>query len=112
MAGDANVGAQQKLSGNRAGGDACRRFTRAGALEDVAYIGASVLGDAGKIRMPGARTGDRSTSRTASVRWRLGRRSHGVLPVDPVAILDRHGDRPADGFACADAGQNLRTIGL
>jgi len=91
------------LTGDRTRSNARGRLARTGPLENIADVRSAVLRDAGQIGMAGAGTRDRSTARAPGVgRWLCGG-AHRVLPVHPIAILNRHRDRSADCFAGPDA---------
>src|SRR5206468_1653322 len=87
-------------------------LARARTLEDVPHVRASVLGDTSKVRMTGAGLRDGSAAGTTGVGWRLDGGPHRVLPVHPVAVLDRHRNRTADGFAGSHTRQDLGAIRL
>ena len=112
VAGDADPGAAEQLARHGAGRDARRGLAGARALEDVPHVRAAVLGDAGQIRVARPRLRDRRAPRAAGVGGGFGGRAHRVLPVHPVAVVDRHRDRSADRFAGPDAGQDLGAIGF
>ena len=120
MARDAGARMGQQLLGNRSSGNARGGLPRACAFEDVANVGASVLGDAGQVGVAGTWARDRRPPRASSldrevvlfVRTLVGADTHRVLPVGPVAILDHHRDRAADRLAGADARKQLRAVGF
>ena len=73
---------------------------------------AAVLCHPGEIGMAGPGPGHRCAPRAACIGWRLLGDPHRVLPVRPVAILDHHRDRAADGLTGPNARENLRGIRL
>ncbi len=60
--------------------------------------------------MAGPRTRHRGAPRAPRVGRRVGVDAHRVLPVRPVAVLDRHRDRPADGLAAPHAREHVGGI--
>ena len=83
--GDAELA--EKPPADRAGGDARRRLAGRGALEDVAGIVAIVLEHAGEIGVAGRGARDGALARRGIALARRG--IHDLLPVLPVAIVDR-----------------------
>ena len=86
-------------------------FSRTRALEDVARVLAIVFQRSGKIGVAGPRPRHLPAT-PQGIGGGIGLRCHDVLPVLPVAIPDQHGDRGAEGFAGADAGEPLDAVGF
>ena len=107
-----DAGCREQLPRDGARGHACGGLTRARALENVTDVAAIVLGDPGEVRVTRSRTGHGGAVRAAGVLRRIRIEAHGVLPVGPVAILNRHGDRPANRLAAPHAGEDLGAVGL
>ena len=109
---DADAELSEKLLADGTDRHARRRFTRAGALEDVADIGVVVFHDAGEVDVAGARPRDGR----AVVAGRLGRRrsfhGHRPLPVLPVLIGNHQRDRRTRGHAVTDAANDVGAIGF
>src|SRR6267378_4432612 len=99
---------QQDLA-DGAAGDARDSLAGAGALQDVAGIGAVVLERPGQVGMSGARAGHLAAPLAARG---VGLGSHHVLPVLPVAIPDEHGDGGAEGLTGAHAGEPFDAVRL
>ena len=76
VAGDGGAGASQQLLGDRSGGHTRGCFPRARALENVAHVGPTVLGDAGQIGVPRARTCNGGSGARRRPQPPVGRCSH------------------------------------
>jgi hypothetical protein len=97
--------AQERL-GHRASRHARGGLARAGALEHVAHVREAELHRPGEVRVAGARQVDLRHGR-------LDRPGvHPLLPVGVVAVGDLQRDRAAERAAVADAGGELRGVGL
>ena len=105
MASDANLELLEESFTDRRGRDAGRGLARRRAFENVAGVVAIVLENSCKISVSWTDAGDGSLPRLRV--GRIGRRIHDLLPILPVAILDDHRDRRAEGLAGADAGEEL-----
>ena len=110
MAHDLHVEAAEQLSRNGARRHAGRGFPGAGPFQHVSNIGAIVLNDAGKVRMAGARPGDKRPRGPGRVSRRLFLGVHRLLPVFPIAISDQQRNGRAERFTGTHAGQHFGLI--
>ena len=99
-------GPQENL-GQSARGHPGRGFAGAGALQDVAGICMIELERPGQIRVPG--TWARDAALVAGIARNFPH-GHDLLPVAPIAVLNHHRDRTAQGFSVADTGQESNLI--
>src|SRR5882672_4974691 len=93
--------AQQDLADGAAG------HAGAGALQDVAGVGAVVLEGAREVGVAGARPGNLAAPLAPRA---IGLGSHDVLPVLPVAVPDEYGDGRTEGLAGAHAGEPFDAV--
>ena len=97
----------QKNLGECTNGDARRRLTSRGTLQNIASLGEVVFERARQIGMPGTRGSD------ALVAGRIacsdGKR---FLPVLPVSIFQLNGNRRANRLAVTNTGKNMSRIAL
>src|SRR5579884_1967102 len=107
MAEDLNI---KRLQENLRDG-ACRHagsgFAGAGPFQDVAGVAVIELERSRQIGVTGTWTRDSPFGRGFGRDFPDG---HDFGPVGPVTVFDQHGDRAADRFAVADAGENLDMV--
>ncbi len=107
VAQDLNPKLAQEQLGHCADSDARRRLARRGALQRITRLRKVVLERRRQISVSG-------TWRCYSLvlcRITLAD-GQGLLPVLPVAVLEQHGDRRANGLAVTHTGDNVRRIFL
>ena len=100
---DRDAECEEKLLRHSADGDAHRRLSRARPLQDVAYVLTRVLPNAREVCVSGAR-------RRHLLAVRLAERRHALLPVLPIAVLDRERNRSAERLTEAHARENSHRI--
>ncbi len=98
----------EQTPGDAGDRDPRRGLARARALENIADVVMAVLHGAGEIGVAGSRAGHRLGGRAGG----RGAHGHGALPVIPVAVLDREGDRATKGQAPPDACGEMSLIAL
>src|SRR5882762_3538251 len=99
---------QQDLADSPAGHTG-RGLARAGALQDVASVGAVVLQAARQVGVPGTGPGHLAAAFASRA---VGLGGHHVLPVLPVAVPDEQRDGGAEGLAGAHAGEPYDPVRL
>ena len=97
----------EKYLAQRAGRDPSGGFAGAGPFQNVAGVGLIEFEGSGQIGMSGTRAGHPSFG-SGFGRNRLSR--HDFLPVRPVAVLDHHRDRAAQGLSMSDTRQKPNLI--
>src|SRR5712692_10631415 len=108
MAEDRDPELAQELLGHAGHRDPGRGLAGARALEHVPDVVVGVLHGPRQVGVARARPGHGLGRRPL---WRRAYR-HGLLPVLPVAVLDRQRDRTAEGHAPADAGGDVGLVPL
>ena len=106
-----NTQSLQNLGGNHAKSHAGRSLTRGGALQHRASLREVVLLHTRKIGVTGARTGQRSITRTTLNQLRIHRvGAHHVSPLGPLGVRNLNRDRAALSQAVTHTAQDAHAV--